>query len=509
MHPLSRLMSGIAARFSAPAVQTKAAVAAPVSSVAGPNYFAAAVSPVEITPVLAWNYYKNVAPFAKVVDLIADSVASLTPLVQVNGAPVDQHPVANFLTRPGFNRTRRRFIKELTVQYLVTGTAYVHAIGNPAFPPVALDVLKSKFFSTYPGPDMWPDRYLYAEGTRSVSFQRNGNPRDPQWVDEHTGLAEVIAIYDMDGDRRGIGLPRLNAIRSDLELRLKGIVHNTSVLDKGARLSGLLSFKEAMNPEQEADVREMFRANAAGHSNAGSVMVTSGGSAEFTALSQSMKDMDFAKLIQIVEDAIASRYNVPVTLFRTEAQTNNNYETAWNILYDQAILPTFQIVYSAIAAMFSQRFGEAIEIVHDSLTAPILARASSARARELFAANLVSRNEARQLAGYEPALGGDVIYGPMGMVPQGEDLFTAVDQALGGEADDDKPAERPKPRVVHMQKPGDQGGDEDDESRSTGTGTRRKPAKKPERAADDGKAAFGALFRFADALESKRLGHVH
>ena len=441
-------------------------------------------------------------------------MASLTPLVQVDGAPVDRHPVANFLNRPGFNRTRRRFIKELTVQYLVTGTAYMHAIGNVAFPPVALDVLKSKFLSTYPGPDMWPDRYLYAEGTRSISFQRNANPRDPQWVDEQTQLAEIIPIYDMDGDHRGIGLPRLNAIRSDIELRLKGIVHNTSVLDKGARLSGVLSFKEAMSPDQEADVREMFAANAAGHSNAGSVLVTSGGAADFTALSQSMKDMDFAKLIQIVEDAMASRYNVPVTLFRTEAQTNNNYETAWNVLYDQAILPTFQIIFAGIAQLFSTRFGENIEIVHDSLTAPILARAASARARELFAANLVSRNEARQLAGYEPVLGGDIIYGPMGMVPQGEDLFTAVDQALGGEADE---GARPKPRVVHMQKPGadpaDADSEDDDESRSTDTGTRRKPMKKPERAAnDDSKAAFGTLFEFADAVADKRYrmnGHVH
>lgn len=514
MHPLSRIFSGIAARFGASEpVQTKAAVAAPVSSIVPHDFFSAHVSPVEITPVLAWNYYKNIAPFAKVVDLIADSVASLTPLVQVNGVPVDGHPVSNFLMRPGFNRTRRRFIKELTVQYLVTGTAYVHAIGNPAFPPVALDVLKTKFLSTYPGPDMWPDRYLYAEGSRSISFQRNGNPRDPQWVDEQTALAEIIPIYDMDGDRRGIGLPRLNAIRSDIELRLKGIVHNTSVLDKGARLSGILSFRESMTPEQEMAVQQAVGAKMSGAGNAGGVMVTSGGQADFNPLSQSMKDMDFAKLIGIVEDAIASRYNVPVTLFRTEAQTNNNYETAWNVLYDNAILPTFQIVYSGIAQLFAARFGEAIDIVHDSLTAPILARAASARARELFASNLISRNEARQLAGYEPVLGGDIIYGPMGMVPQGEDLFTAVDQALG----EDGAPEKPKPRVVHMQQPGaepaNDDSEDDDESRSTGTQTRRKPARKPERAADDeGKAAFGTLFQYAESLDRKAglmNGHVH
>jgi hypothetical protein len=204
------------------------------------------------------------------------------------------------------------------------------------------------------------------------------------------------------------------------------------VLDKGARLSGILNFKEALSPEQEESIRNQFQSRVSGVDNAGGIMVTSGGASEFNALSQTMKDMDFSKLIQIVEDAIVSRFNIPVTLFRTEAQTNNNYETAWRVLYDQAILPSFQIVYGSLAAMFTTRLGVKIEIVHDSLTAPVLASAAVGRARELFGANLVSRNEARQIAGYEPVLGGDIIYGSAGLVPQGEDLFTGIEGSHEG-----------------------------------------------------------------------------
>lgn len=406
----------------------KAAVPAPVSSQVAPSLHGVLVSPQEIAPYQAWLLYMNVGPYAKVVDMIADAVASLMPVVHENGEAVDGHPVFNFLHQPGFNRTRRRFFKEATVQYLVTGTTYLHVMGHPMAPPAAIDILKTKYVSPTPGSDMWPDFYLYAEGTRSIQFRRDmSNPRDWKWVDTGSGLGEIMPVYDLDGNTRGVGLPRLNAIRADVDLRLKGILHNASVLDKGARLSGILSSQASMTEEQEHAVMQQIKAMMSGAAGAGAVLFASGGTFDFKELSQSMKDMDFAKLIGIVEDSIASRYNVPVTLFRTDAQTNNNYETAWNILYDQAVLPTFDIIASSLSVLFSERMRADIKIKHDSLTSPILARQAVARSVELHRENLISRNEARQMVGFEPVLGGDVIYGPMGEVPQGEDLFTGID----------------------------------------------------------------------------------
>ena len=57
MHPLTRVLSGLMSRLgTSPAAQTKAAVAAPVSANAPPNYFAPLVTSVEITPYMAWLY---------------------------------------------------------------------------------------------------------------------------------------------------------------------------------------------------------------------------------------------------------------------------------------------------------------------------------------------------------------------------------------------------------------------------------------------------------------------
>lgn len=471
-------------------LQAKTAVPAPVSAVGNPIFGLLQMSPAAITPFNAWLLYQNVAPLAKIVDLIADGVASLVPVVQIDGKPVDGHPVSNFLAKPGFNRTRKRFIKELTVQALVTGTGYVHVYGNPMMPPLALDVIKSQFISHFPGADNWPTTYLYSEGTRSVRFSRDDNPRDPHYVDDMQ-LGELVSVYDSEGTIRGIGLPRLQAIRSDVELRLKGITHNTALLDKGARLSGVLAFKSSLDPDQRNDIASQLRSQISGATNAGSILVTDGGEYEFQQMMQSARDMDFVKLMEIVEDAIASRFNVPVTLFRTSAQTNNNYETAWNILYDQAILPTFEMIYSSLARVFSERLGQEIEIVHDALTAPILRRQAVKTATELFTAKLLSRNEARQTIGYEPVLGGDKIYGPMGEIPVAEDFFTGLEDE-GAAAD----FEARRNEAIQLQR-----GKPDPEEKP-------KPKPKPK---DDKKSleAFATLSRFLDSVKDIHRQVVH
>lgn len=432
--------------------QVKASVPSPISAMQMGSPFAALLSPAEITPYQAWLAYENISTVAKIVDLIADEVASLMPLVKINGEIDDESPIHKFLKKPGFNRTRRRLIKELAVQYLVTGTAYVHVIGNVQRPPLAFDVLKTKFIAPFPGADMWPDIYSYSEGTRTIRFHREGDPRDPRWLDDQ-GVGEIIPIYDMDGQKRGIGLPRLNAIKHDMELRLKGIMHNASLLDNGARPSGIMSFKDQLNEEQREDLKAQLRSMVSGIQNVGKILVTAGGEHEFSQLSQSAKDMDFANLVRIVEDAIASRYNVPVTLFRIEAQTNNNYETAWYTFYNTAVIPAFQIVYAGLSQIFSERLldqqGQPMEvdIEHDALTNAVLAKQASQRATQLFGQHIISRNEAREIVGFEPALGGDTIYGPMGEVPVGEDLFTGRDEHLNADGYHDMRRERAPDQV--------------------------------------------------------------
>lgn len=483
--------------------ERKSAVSAPIAGTL-PAQYGSLLSAQEITPYNAWLSYMNVSALSKVVNLVADETARLVPLVRVDGKPVSDHPITKFMARPGFQRNRQKLIKQLAVQYLVTGNAYPHIIGEPSRPPLAIDVLKSALVNHTPGHDMWPDQFYYSEGTRSIRFHRDpAQARDFRWIDE-SGLGEVVPIYDVDGYRRGVGISRLNSIRHDVDMRLKGIVHNSSVLDKGARMSGVLSVKDGLSEDQREELKQQIRTSIGGASNAGGILVTGGGEMEFTQMSMNAKDMDFANLIRIVEDAIATCFNVPVTLYRTDAQTSNNYEVAWRQLYFTSVLPVFETVWGGLGAMFSERLQEDVEIVHDALTNPILAMHSTTRATQLFGAHMISRNEARDMVGFEPALGGDTIYGPMGEVPVGEDFFTGVEPGEGLTADayhDQRPGSLP-PERQPVAKPADEGKPEKKPKAKA-------PKKKEPATAKDVEKALTTLAAFQTKLNTPALRVVN
>ncbi len=405
---------------------TKSAVPAPVSAASVPPWVGLMMGAGELTAVEAWRLYKNVATLARVIDLIADQVAHLPPVIEINGTTVDEHPLKQLLCRPGFNRSRRKLVKEVVVQIMTAGYCPLHLIGSQRGLPFALDVLKAEHTVWQRDVDGWPRQFHVQEPTRGMTFVRTDGVNF-RYV--NGPMSEMLPIYDMAGDNKGIGLSRLNAVRNDVELRARAVIHNKSLIDKGARISGILNFKDALTDDQMEAVQSNVQRAVAG--NAGSIAITSGGQSEFTNVAMTPRDMDWGTLTGLVDDAIAARYNCPVTLFNVKAQTNNNYETAWRMLFDNAVLPTFKLVYEDLARVFSERLGQEVEIEPDLLSVPILAERAIANAIKLHGAGLVTRDEARNDFGMEPTLNGDLFYVPMGMVPAGEDYFTEVDKRLG------------------------------------------------------------------------------
>ena len=324
------------------------------------------------------------------------------------------------------------------------GTCYPNIIGNLKAPPIALDVLRAQHLAITEGPDGWPGIYHLNESFRSAMFTRDPeSPRDPRWIDGR--YSQILPIFDMEGDQRGVGLSRLQSVQEDVNLKLTGLQHNRAMLANGATLSGIAHIKGNLTPDQAADARQEIQGRMTGAHNAGKVMVTTGGDGiDFKQMMQSNKDMDWANLIKLVDDSIIARYSVPTTLFNNSAQTYDNYKEAWRALYENAVLPTFEIIYGGMARTFSERYGEKIEIGHDKLTNNVLADAAVERASKLLGDRMITVNEAREIVGYEPLAGGDNIYDLPGMIPQYEDVWTGE----GLIDDPSKPAALPKPEAT-------------------------------------------------------------
>jgi HK97 family phage portal protein len=411
----------MALRDFIPGLRTKAAVPAPVASGSTPYHFLAQTGR-EILPHEAWRLYKSVSTFAITVDLIADQIATMQTITEVNGRTVEGHPLDLLLGRPGFNRSRRQLVKEIAVQHLVTGTAYINLIGSLKQLPFSVDTYLSHHVNHVEGADGWPQTIQLAEARQTRNYNRVDVRGDMRFIADDYN--ELLVVYDMCGDTKGRGLSRLQAVRGDVDLKLSSIQHNVNMMNRGATLSGVLAYKEKLTPETAEAIRNDIRSNMAGAANAGGILVTGGGDVDFKGLTQSNKDMDWTNLVKVVNESIISRYNVPITIYSVDAQTDNNYHTAWEQFYQQAVLPQFGIIYGALAQAASARTGENIEIRHDALSVDVLAAKAVDRATKLVSAQLISPNEGRQTIGYEPFLGGDQVLGPPGLTPIYEDYMT-------------------------------------------------------------------------------------
>ena len=442
----------MAIRDYIPFMRTKSAVPAPYAASMVPYNFLA-TSGQQVTTHEAWVLYKSVGTLAKVVDLIADQVSTLRPIINVGGQPIDENaPIYRLLQRPGHGRDRRRLIKEVTVQELVTGTGLLCLFGNVRYAPVTIDMFATRHMTTVEGHDGWPQTYQINEPRRSFVFNRQEWRNDMRYLADE--FSELMVIFDSAGDNKGVGLSRLQAVRTDVDLKLSSLQHNTSLMQRGATLSGILNFKGALSPETAAAIEQDMRRKMTGAANAGGVLLTGGSDVEFKPLMQSNKDMDWANLVNSVDDAIVARYNVPTTLFNNSAQTYDNFRVAWEQFYEQAVLPTFDRVYSALGNALSMRLGQEIVFTHDKLAIETLAAKAVDRATKLSSAQLITTNEARSLVGYEPMIGGDQVLGPPGMEPLYEDVWT--DLVAAGLVDPAKPkVDGPKdtPRKITSETP--------------------------------------------------------
>lgn len=427
----------------------KAAVTAPISAERVRAYSIFLGHRGHLTPRECWQMYLSVGTLAKVVDIIADGVAGLKPQLKIGSEIFDTHPVLDLLESPGFGRNRRRLMKELAVQYLVTGTAYPNMIGNLRAEPIAIDVLRSKDISITEGPDGWPGIYHLNESFRSAMFTRDPeSQRDPKWIDGR--FSQIIPILDMEGDQRGVGLSRLQSVQDDVNLKLTGLQHNRAMLANGASLSGIATIKGNVTPDQFSTLQRQTQERLSGAGNAGRILFTAGDGLDFKAVQQSNKDMDWANLIRTVDDSVIARYGVPTTIYNNDSQTYDNYKESWRALYENTIIPAFEVIASGLGNALSERYRERIEIGHDRLTNSVLADAAVDRAAKLLSERIITTNEAREMVGYEPLAGGDSIYDLPGMIPQYEDYFDSEGELIP------RPAPSAQPQI-EAGKPADGG----------------------------------------------------
>ncbi|SHL72431.1 phage portal protein, HK97 family [Roseovarius marisflavi] len=330
------------------------------------------------------------------VKMIAEAAAALPLVLQDCERRFSEHPLLDLVKAPNPAQGRAELFEALYGQLLLTGNAYVEAVGAGIGVPLELHVLRSDRMSVVPGADGWPIAYEYAVSGRKHRFDvSEGNPV----------VCHVKSFHPQDDH---YGLSPLQAAAQAVDVHNSASRWSKALLDNAARPSGAIVYRGAegqgslTNDQYERLVSEM-ETHHQGARNAGRPMLLEGG-LDWKPMGFSPSDMEFQKTKESAAREIALAFGVPPMLLGIPGDaTFSNYQEANRAFYRLTVLPLATRVAASVATWLAGFSGEKLELRPDLDQVPALAAERDTLWSRVAKAEFLSDDEKRDLLGL-PAL---------------------------------------------------------------------------------------------------------
>lgn len=381
------------------------------------------------------SFYRNSSAVATAIDIIAKEVEQINPVVKLkDGSLDDTHEVITLLNNPNEFEDYREFIGQAIRNYLLNHDAYIYAEGSVTRPPANIFVTNNQVVTaTQNGVDKYPQIFSVTTGFGAGTFTRQAVKRSARFYDGN--LKETYNIHGYSSRSSNINADSpLEAAALEARQQIVGRNHNLKLMTNGGRLSMAVIYKPDVqpDPEQWKEMKDAVIDDFSGSDNAGKIAVYAASDMDIKELGMNNKEMDFANLDQISRDSIFMRYGIPLPIISTDGQTYNNFDRAIEDLYDRAVLPYAQILFSGFTKMLRHRFNDSFEeITYNPEAIPAIKGRMLEELKNRRDINIETVNELREfLPNRENIVGGDVFYQAATLVPAGEDLFdeSPIDQ---------------------------------------------------------------------------------
>ncbi len=240
------------------------------------------------------------------VKMIAEAAAALPLVLQGDETRFATHPVLDLMQRPNPAQGRAELLETLYGQLLLSGDAYIEAVGAEADTPVELHVLRSERMSVIPGHDGWPIGYEYAVGGRKHRFDvSQGQP----------AICHIKSFHPQDDH---YGLSGMQAAAQAVDVHNSASRWSKALLDNAARPSGAIVFKGSegqgtLSADQYDRLVGEMESHHQGARNAGRPMLLEGG-LDWKPMGFSLSDMEFQKTKESAAREIALAFGVPPML---------------------------------------------------------------------------------------------------------------------------------------------------------------------------------------------------
>lgn len=386
---------------------------------------------------MAWDYYRQVQPINRGVNLISQEFSSI-PAVLINKRSreviTEQTPgitaseVLKLFKNPNSDKTGKEFNKAQCSSYIVTGESYIKTTGLTGLQEIywcnSADITVTQSNRGIPSAIRY-NRYGYTE---EYKLDEDGRYRTADGTKEIYQIVDFNPRYEMEQ----VGFSRLSSVYYEIEQYRKGNIHNISSLEKGARPSGIGMLDAEATPEQVDAVREQIKAFYSGSANSGNVIVTNS-MKSFKELSLTNKDMEYTALNKIARNSLYETLEIPASFYDNKSSTYNNKTTDRINLYIFAVLPIADRLYEEYTKALMPRYkdGDMWEIgyVKRSIPAlePMFAEANLKKAQS----GVFLINELREEYGLD-GIGseGDTLYQPLNLVPVGSSVNPQEGKAI-------------------------------------------------------------------------------
>jgi len=334
------------------------------------------------------------------VKMVAEAAASLPLVLQDATERYAEHPLLSLLKRPNPGQGRAELFEALFGQLLLTGNAYLEAVGGgEGRAPAELHVLRSDRMSVVPGADGWPVGYEYAVGGRRHRFDVSAVPQV---------ICHIKNFHPQDDH---YGLSALQAAAQAVDVHNSASRWSKALLDNAARPSGAIVYRGAegqgtLSADQYDRLVSEMETHHQGARNAGRPMLLEGG-LDWKPMGFSPSDMEFQKTKEAAAREIALAFGVPPMLLGIPGDaTYANYQEAHRAFYRLSVLPMVSRVAAGVGHFLSGFTGERLELRPDLDQVPALAAERDAQWGRVAGADFLTRAEKRALLGL-PALSGE------------------------------------------------------------------------------------------------------
>lgn len=363
------------------------------------------------------SFMKNVVAFRCILK-IAESVASVpwTLFRKLKGdktEPVESHPVIPLLERANPQESFAYIVMATMAYLLMSGNAFMECVA-PATGPNRM--VPKELYS------LRPDRvkietneqriigYTYTVGGYKHTFE----------VEPVSGQCDLLHLKSFNPVNDLWGMAITEPTAREIDTANQATTWGKKMLENEGR-PGLVATVDPEVTDEQFDLMErLLREKHSGPINAGANLLLRGGTV--TPYGWSPKEMDFIQSNQELARRIALGYGVPSMLLGIPGDnTYSNYQEARLAFWQETVFWYLRYLRGEFNNwLFFDEPDLTLDYVLDDVPALSVQRDKLWERAEK--ASFLKINEKREMVGYEPVKGGDVILIPATMLPIGEEV---------------------------------------------------------------------------------------